>query len=124
MQRAKCAYKTYFEEWRKNVANNYLIGAVLMGFSKALDCIPHDLAIAKLAAYGFGKTIICYIYSDLKSTKLCVSVNNIKSTFEETISGVPQGSVVGPILLNTFFNYFFYLILVASAHNFTGDSTL
>ena len=45
------------EEWRKNLDNNYFIGAVLMNLSKAFDCIPHDLVIAKLAAYGFDKNI-------------------------------------------------------------------
>ena len=43
------------EEWRKNLDNNYFIGAVPMDLSKAFDCIPHDLVIATLAAYGFDK---------------------------------------------------------------------
>ena len=68
-----------------------------MELSKAFDCIPHDLVIAKLAAYGFNKKMICYIYSYLKSRKQFISVNNINSTFKEIISGVPQGSVVDPI---------------------------
>ena len=57
------------EEWRKNLDNNYFIGAVLMDLSKAFDCILHDLIIAKLAAYGFDKKMIYYIYSYLKSRK-------------------------------------------------------
>ena len=65
----------------KNLDNNYITGAVLMDLSKAFDCIPHDLVIAKLAAYGFDKNI-CYNYPYPKSTKQCVSVNNINSTFE------------------------------------------
>ena len=112
------------EEWRKNLDNNDFIGAVLMDLSKAFDCIPHDLVIAKLAAYGFIKKMICYIYSYLKSRKQCVSVNNINSTLEEIISGVPQDSIVGPILFNIFFNDFFYFILVASAHTFADDDNL
>ena len=95
-----------------------------MDLSKAFDCIPHDLVIAKSAAYGFDKNMICYIYSYLKSRKRCVSVKNIKSTFKEIMSGVPHDSIVGPILFNNFFNDFFYFILVASAHNFTDDNTL
>ena len=39
----------------KKLRNNYFIGAVLMDLSKAFDCIPYDLVIAKLAAYGFDK---------------------------------------------------------------------
>ena len=57
------------EKWRKNLDNNYFNGAVLMGFSKVFDCIPHDLVIAKLVAYGFDKNKICYIYSYVKSRK-------------------------------------------------------
>ena len=63
-----------------------------------------------------------YIY--IKSRKQCASVNNIKSTFEEIVSEVSEGSIVGPILLNIFFNDFFYFMLVASTHNFADDSTL
>ena len=47
------------EEWRKNLDNNYYIGAVLMDLLKAFDCIPDDLAIAKLPVYGFDKNMIC-----------------------------------------------------------------
>ena len=67
VQYAVCAYNTS-EEWRKNSDNNNFIGAVLMDLSKAFDCIPHDLVIAKLAAYGFDKNI-CHIYSYLKKQK-------------------------------------------------------
>ena len=63
-----------------------------------------------------------YIY--LKSRKQCVSVKNIKSTLEEIISEVPEGSIVGPILLNIFFDDFLYFKLVASAHNFADDNIL
>ena len=95
-----------------------------MDLSNAFDCIPHDLVSAKLAGYRFDKKMICYIYSYLKNRKQCVSVNNINSTFEEIISGVSQGSIIGPTLFKIFFNDFFYFILVALAHNFADDNTL
>ena len=47
-----------FEEWRKSLDNNYFTGVVLMNLSKAFYCISHDLVIAKLAAYVFGKKMI------------------------------------------------------------------
>ena len=68
--------------------------------------------------------MILYIYSYLKSIKQCVSVNNVKSAFEEIISGVPQESIIGPILFIIYFNEFFHFILVASAHNFVDENTL
>ena len=52
---------TLIEECRKNLYNNYFIGADLMDISKAFDCISHDLVIATLAANGFDKNMICYI---------------------------------------------------------------
>ena len=68
--------------------------------------------------------MICYIYSYLKSRKQYVSVNSISSNFEEIIPGVPQGSIVGPILFNIFFNYLFYFVLVALVHYFANNNIL
>ena len=53
-----------------------------------------------------------------------VRINNVTSDFETIISGVPQGSIVDPILFNCFFNDFFYFIEKASVHNFADDNTL
>ena len=51
------------EEWKTNLDTNFAVGAVLMDLSKAFDCIPHDLLIAKLAAYGFEKkTFTLYLF--------------------------------------------------------------
>ena len=94
------------EEWKTNLDNNFAVGAVLMDLSKAFDCIPHDLLIAKLAAYGFEEKTLLYIYSYLENRKQCVKINNINSKFQAIKSGVPQGSTVGPILFNIFFNIF------------------
>ena len=43
------------EKWKSKLDNNFIVGSVLMGLSKAFDCIPHDLIIAKLHAYGLMK---------------------------------------------------------------------
>ena len=49
------------EEWKTNLDNNFAVGAVLMDF-KTFDCMPHDLLIIKLAAYGFEeKTLYLFI---------------------------------------------------------------
>ena len=112
------------EEWKENLDNNFIVGAVLTDLSKAFDCIPHDLLIAKLSAYGLNSDSLCYIYSYLKDRKQCVQINNEQSEFDTIISGVPQGSIFGPILYNIFFNDFFFFIPKASVHNFADDNTL
>ena len=78
----------------------------------------------KLEAYGFDDYTIRYIYSYLKNKEQCVKINNIYSDLLDIKSGVPQGSIVGPILFNIFFNDFFYIILIASPHNYADDNTL
>ena len=66
-----------------------------MDLSKAFDCIPHDLFIAKLHAYGFDEDALGLIYSYLKRRKQCVLINNTYSSFQEVISGVPPGLCIG-----------------------------
>ena len=71
------------EEWKTQLDKNKIVGAVLLDLSKAFDCIPHDLLIAKLDAYGFDKEAPSLIYSYLKNRKQSVRINNIYSTFLE-----------------------------------------
>ena len=92
------------EEWRKYLDNDKIVGAVLMDLSKAFDCLPHELLIAKLAAYGVGKDTLELIYSYLKGRKQGVKINGYISDVLEIISGVPQGSIWGPMLFNIYFN--------------------
>ena len=102
------------EEWREKLDKNFIVGAVLMDLSKAFDCIPHDLLISKLRL----------IYSYLKSRKQCVKINSTYNDYNEIISGVPQGSILGPVFFNLSINDLFFFIEKASMHNFADDNTL
>ena len=109
---------------REGLDNNLAVGGVLMDLSKSLDCIPHDLLIAKLKVYGFDDHSVYYFYSYLDNTKQCVRINNEKSSLQDIISGVSEGSVVGSTLFNLFFNNFLLFILIASVQNFADDNSL
>ena len=105
------------EEWKTNLHNTFIVGAVLMGLPKDFDCIPHDLLITKLAAYGSEEKTLLYIYSYLENRKQCVKINNINSNFQAIKSGMSQDFIVDPNLFNIFFNDFFFSLCNVSVHN-------
>ena len=105
------------EEWKKSLDDKNIIGAVLMDLSKAFDCIPHD----KLRAYGLSMDAITFIYLYMKKRKQGVKINDTESLFKILLSGLPQGSILGPILFNIFINDLLFFTKLA---NFADDNTI
>ena len=95
-----------------------------MDLSKAFDCMPHDLLIAKVNAYGFDKKSLVLFYSYLKRRKQCDNLNNIQSTFKALLSGVPEGSNLGPMPFNNLINDLIGFIKKPSLYNFAHENTI
>ena len=95
-----------------------------MDLSKAFDCLNHELLLAKLNAYGFSIDAIKMVHSNLTGRRRRVKVNGSFSSWKETKLGVPQGSVLGPLLFNIFINDIFLLLNETQICNYADDTTI
>ena len=95
-----------------------------MDLSKAFDCTRHDLLIAKLHAYGFSQEALALINDYLTNRQQRVKVNGSFSSWKGLTRGVPQGSVLGPLLFNIYINDLFFFIQNSDICNYADDTTI
>ena len=96
---------TLIKKWKKSVDNGDAFGALLTDLSKAFDCLPRELLIAQVDAYGFKKSSLKLMHSYLSNSKQRVKINDRYSSWSEMLFRVPQGSILGLLLFNTFKRY-------------------
>ena len=92
------------EHWSRIIDDGTNIDVIYLDFQKAFDKVPHQRLMSKLKAYGIRGKVFDWIENFLSSRKQRVAVHGSYSNWTDVISGVPEGSVLGPTLFIIYVN--------------------
>ena len=109
------------ERFKKALDKKNKFGALLTDLTKAFDYLNHEVLIAKLDAYNFDNSSLEVIRSYLSNRKHRTKINNTFSELAEIFAGIPQGSILGPLLFNIYMNDIFYFVR-ESITNYADDT--
>ena len=88
----------------KAFENNYSVDCIYLDFCKAFDSVPHAKLLQKLLDFGFNGELWAWFQAYLSSRRQCVCVEDTLSDFLPVLSGVPQGSIIGPLFFIIYIN--------------------
>ena len=114
----------FLDNVRKNVDQGYMVGATFIDLSKAFDTISHSRLVAKLHRYGLNGTELEWFTSCLFNRNAQVSYNGCISSPQKVGDGVPQESILGPLLFILYFNDVVYTTEDVSIINYADDTVI
>ena len=110
--------------WFDEINNGNIIGVVALDMSKAFDVLSHDIIFKKLEAYGCGVVAMSWFQSYLKDRRQYVNISETKSEILYQCHGVPQGSILGPLILSIFMNDVPLILKYSKIDLYADDSSL
>ena len=111
------------EKFKESIDKGNAFGALLTDLSKAFNCIDDTLLIAKLSAFGVSPLSLKLLYSYLSNRTQQIKINGNFSDRTDIEFGVPQGSILGPILFNINMIDLFYECEYSSVASYADDTT-
>ena len=110
-------------KWKSATDKAKSFGALLTDLLRAFDCLPHELLVAKLHTYGFNLAVLRLVHSYFSNRKQRTKINESNSSWEEILFGVPQGSILGPLLLHIFVCDLLIMMDDINIANYVDDTT-
>ena len=92
------------EDWLKSIDNGEYIGLVMLDLKKAFDTVNHAILMEKLPKYGLNVHVVNWFQSYLSDRSHITSVNGSRSNEHKSICGIPQGSILGPLMFILYIN--------------------
>ena len=111
------------DDWRLALDSKKITGSIAIDLSKAFDSMCHNLLLAKLRAYGLNDDAIAFLQSYLTDRQQRVKFHGRFSEWCPVKCGVPQGSLLGPLLFNIFLNDLSFAGQISSLHLYADETT-
>ena len=111
-------------KWHSCLDNSGVACKILMDVSKTFDCLPHELILAKLHAYGVDIKSLKLLQDYLSNRTQRVKLDSTFSSWLGILLGVPQGSILGPLFFNIFLNDMLEFVEKTDICNFADDNTI
>ena len=113
-----------FDEIYKNKSRGHRPGIIFLDIKKAFDTVNHSILLEKLSYYGFGGTVLLWFKNFLSDRYICTRLNGNISSFLIISCGVPQGSILGPILFSIYINDINFACNLSTPFLFADDGAL